>query len=115
VARTSVKEEHVSSFSASGRSSGKTITAIVLVVLGVLLIVAAIIFFVEPAHSLPSFMGRITHPPGTLARARATRPLHGAAALVAAIVCFVAAFFVNRSNKAVQDGSRDTDAVDARR
>ena len=84
-------------------------------VLAVLLIIAAIIFFVEPAHSLPSFMGRLTHPPSTLARANATRPLHGAAALVAAIVCLVAAFFVNRSNKSVQDGSRDPDAVDARR
>jgi len=98
----------VSSFSASGRSSGKTIIAIVLAVLAVLLIIAAIIFFVEPAHSLPSIMGKITHPP---ARANATRPLHGAAAIVAAIVCLVAAFFVNRSNKDVADGDRDT--VDA--
>ena len=105
----------MSSTSTSGKSSGKTIIAIVLVVLAVLLIIAAIIFFVEPAHSLPSFMGRLTHPPSTLARANATRPLHGAAALVAAIVCLVAAFFVNRSNKSVQDGSRDPDAVDARR
>ncbi len=96
----------MSSVSASGRSSGKTIIAIVLAVLGVLFVVAAIIFFVEPAHSLPAFMGQITHPTG---RANATRPLHGAAALVAAIVCFVAAFFVNRSNKASQgDESRDT-------
>jgi hypothetical protein len=102
----------VSSVSASGKSSGKTIIAIVLVVLAVLLVIAAIIFFVEPAHSLPSFMGKITHPPH---RADATRPLHGIAALVAAIVCLVAAFFVNRSNKAVTDGSRDPDAVDARR
>ncbi len=105
----------MSSFSASGRSPGKTIIAIVLVVLAVLLIVAAIIFFVEPAHSLPSIMGKITHPPATLARANGKRPLHGAAALVAAIVCLVAAFFVNRGNKASQDGSRDPDAVDARR
>jgi ABC-type sulfate transport system permease component len=105
----------VSSISASGKSSGKTIIAIVLVVLAVLLVIAAIIFFVEPAHSLPSFMGKITHPPATLNRANATRPLHGAAALVAAIVCLVAAFFVNRSNKAAVDGSRDPDAVDARR
>jgi len=105
----------VSSTSAAGKSSGKTIITIVLVVLAVLLIIAAIIFFVEPAHSLPSFMGRLTHPPSSLSRANATRPLHGAAAIVAAIVCLVAAFFVNRSNKSVQDGSRDPDAVDARR
>jgi drug/metabolite transporter (DMT)-like permease len=105
----------VSSVSASGRSSGKTIITIVLVVIGVLAIVAGIIYFIEPAHSLPSFMGKITHPPATLTRANATRPLHGAAALVAAIVCLVAAFFVNRSNKPAVDGSRDPDAVDARR
>ena len=105
----------MSSTSAAGKSSGKTIIAIVLAVLGVLFVIAAIVFFVEPAHSLPAFMGQITHPPATLGRANATRPLHGAAAIVAAIVCLVAAFFVNRSNKSVQDGSRDPDAVDARR
>ena len=105
----------MSSTSASGKSSGKTIIAIVLVVLAVLFVIAAIIFFIEPAHSLPSFMGKITHPPASLSRANATRPLHGAAAIVAAIVCLVAAFFVNRSNKPVQDGSRDADAIEARR
>ncbi len=101
----------MSSVSTSGKSSGKTIIAIVLAVLAVLLIIAAIIFFVEPAHSLPAFMGKITHP---TSRANATRPLHGAAAIVAAIVCLVAAFFVNRSNKSTTDGSRDPDAVEAR-
>jgi uncharacterized membrane protein YphA (DoxX/SURF4 family) len=115
MARTSSKEELVSSTSTSGKSSGKTIIAIVLVVLAVLFVIAAILFFIEPAHSLPSFMGKITSPPAKLSRANATRPLHGAAAIVAAIVCLVAAFFVNRSNKSVQDGSRDPDAVDARR
>ena len=35
-ARTSVKEEHVSSVSASGRSSGKTIITVVLVIIAVL-------------------------------------------------------------------------------
>lgn len=98
----------MSSVSASGKSSGKTIIAIVLAVVAVLLIVAAIIFFVEPAHSLPSFMGKITSP---ASRANASRPLHGAAAAVAAVVCLVAAFFVNRGNKAAPDGSRES--VDA--
>jgi amino acid permease len=104
----------VSSVSASGRSSGKTIAVIVLVIIAVLAIVAAIIFFVEPAHSLPSFMGKITHPPAALGRANGKRPLHGVAALVVALVALVAAFFVNRGNKATADGSRDPDAVDAR-
>ena len=44
--RASVKEEHVSSVSASGRSSGKTIIAVVLVVIAILAIVAGIIYFI---------------------------------------------------------------------
>jgi amino acid permease len=102
----------VSSVSASGKSTGKTIGVIVLVVVAIALIAASIIFFIEPAHSLPSFMGKITHP---YARAHATRPLHGAATIVVAIVCLVAAFFLNRSNKAASDNSRDPDTVNAGR
>ena len=102
----------MSSVSASGRSSAKTIITIVLVVIAVLAIVAGIIYFIEPAHSLPSFMGKITHPPASLDRANAARSLRGACAIIVGVVCLVAAFFVNRSNKgAADDGSRDT--VDA--
>ena len=104
----------MSSTSASGRSSGKTIAVVVLVIIAVLAIVAAVIFFIEPAHSLPGFMGKITHPPATLGRANGHRPLHGIAALVVALVALVGAFFVNRSNRGVSDGSRDPDSVDAR-
>ena len=97
----------MSSVSASGRSSGKTIITVVLVVIAVLAIVAGIIYFIEPAHSLPSFMGKITHPPHSLSRANASRSLRGAGAVVVGVICLVAAFFVNRSNKASADGSRD--------
>ena len=98
----------MSSTSAAGKSSGKTIIAIVLVVLAVLFVITAIIFFIEPAHSLPSFMGKITHPPASLTRAHAARSLRGAGALVVGVICLVAAFFVNRSNKGeAADGSRD--------
>ena len=98
----------MSSVSASGRSSAKTIITIVLVVIAVLAIVAGIVYFIEPAHSLPTFMGKITHPPAGLNRANATRSLRGAGALVVGVVCLVAAFFVNRSNKAgAGDESRD--------
>ena len=97
----------MSSVSASGRSSAKTIITIVLVVIAVLAIVAGIIYFIEPAHSLPSFMGKITHPPASLGRANASRSLRGAGALVVGVICLVAAFFVNRSNKGAEDGSRD--------
>ena len=98
----------MSSVSASGRSSAKTIVTIVLVVIAVLAIVAGIVYFIEPAHSLPTFMGKITHPPASLTRANASRSLRGAGALVVGVVCLVAAFFVNRSNKGgAEDGSRD--------
>jgi len=101
----------VSSVSASGRSSGKTIIAVVLVIIAVLAIIAGIIYFIEPAHSLPSILGKITHPPASAARANASRSLRGAGSMVVAVVCLVAAFFVNRGNKPAEDGSRDT--VDA--
>ena len=97
----------MSSVSASGRSSGKTIIAVVLAVIAVLAIVAGIIYFIEPAHSLPSIMGKITHPPASLGRANASRSLRGAGALVVGVICLVAAFFVNRSNNSAEDGSRD--------
>jgi flagellar basal body-associated protein FliL len=97
----------VSSVTASGRSSGKTIITIVLVVIAVLAIVAGIIYFIEPAHSLPSILGKITHPPASAARANASRSLRGAGAMVVAVIALVAAFFVNRSNKSAEDGSRD--------
>jgi hypothetical protein len=73
----------------------------------VLAIIAGIIYFIEPAHSLPSILGRITHPPAGAARANATRSLRGAGSMVVAVICLVAAFFVNRSNKSAEDGSRD--------
>jgi amino acid permease len=98
----------VSSVSASGRSSGKTIIAVVLVVIAVLAIVAGIIYFIEPAHSLPSILGKITHPPASASRANATRSLRGAGSMVVAVICLVAAFFVSRSNRGgAQDGSKD--------
>ena len=106
------KEDHVSSISASGRSSGKTIITIVLGIIAVLALVVAIIYFIEPAHSLPSILGAIKHPP---ARANSHRPLRGAGMLVIAVVCLVGAFFVARSNKSSVGGTRDTDAVEARR
>ena len=97
----------MSSVSASGRSSGKTIIAVILVVLAVLAIAAGIIYFVEPAHSLPSILGKITHPPASASRADANRSLRGAGALVVGVILLIAAFFVNRSNKAPADDSRD--------
>jgi hypothetical protein len=85
------------------------IAAIVLVVIAVICVVLGIMFFVEPAKSLPSFLGQIKHP---AARAAATRPLHGAAALVIAVLCLVGAWFTSRGGKSA-NSSDSSAALDA--
>jgi hypothetical protein len=61
------------------------------VVLGVLLIVVAVIYFVEPAHSLPSFFPG--HVSATDVEAKHHHTKHGIAALVVALACFAFAWF----------------------
>jgi hypothetical protein len=57
------------------------------VLLGVLLLAVAVIYFVEPASSLPSFF------PGHEAGSSHHHTKHGIAALVLALGCFVFAWF----------------------
>lgn len=61
------------------------------VILGVLLIVVAVIYFVEPAHSLPSFFPG--HLSATDAEAGHHHTKHGIAALVVALALFAFAWF----------------------
>jgi NADH:ubiquinone oxidoreductase subunit 5 (subunit L)/multisubunit Na+/H+ antiporter MnhA subunit len=61
------------------------------IVLGVLLIVVAVIYFVTPAHSLPSFFPG--HASAGSAEANHHHTKHGIAALVVAIACFIFAWF----------------------
>ncbi len=61
------------------------------VLLGVLLIVVAVIYFVEPAHSLPSFFPG--HVSATSAEAGHHHSKHGIAALVVALALFAFAWF----------------------
>jgi hypothetical protein len=61
------------------------------VLLGVLLIVVAVIYFVQPEHSLPSFFPG--HASATSAEANHHHTKHGIAALVVAIACFAFAWF----------------------
>jgi hypothetical protein len=83
----SVKEDLVSSVTNSGgRSAGKTVVAVVLAIIAVLLIIQGIMFFIEPAKNL--LVGAITSPPS---RADAHRPLWGIASLVVAVICLIAA------------------------
>jgi NADH:ubiquinone oxidoreductase subunit 5 (subunit L)/multisubunit Na+/H+ antiporter MnhA subunit len=59
--------------------------------LGVLLIVVAVIYFAEPAHSLPSFFPG--HVSATSTEAKHHHTKHGIAALVVALACFAFSWF----------------------
>jgi hypothetical protein len=61
------------------------------VLLGILLIVVAVIYFVQPEHSLPSFFPG--HASATSAEANHHHTKHGIAALVVAVACFAFAWF----------------------
>ncbi|HML14452.1 MAG TPA: hypothetical protein VK456_14180 [Xanthobacteraceae bacterium] len=62
-----------------------------LVVLGVIFLVIACVYWLVPAGSLPSFV------PGFEAGSTHVHVKHGVAALAVAVVCFVVAWFVGRS------------------
>jgi Na+/H+ antiporter NhaD/arsenite permease-like protein len=61
------------------------------VILGVVLVVVAIVYFVEPEHSLPSFFPG--HASAGSAEADHHHTKHGIAALVVALACFAFAWF----------------------
>jgi len=61
------------------------------VLVGVLLIVVAVVYFVEPAHSLPSFFPG--HVSASDAEANHHHTKHGIAAIVVALACFAFAWF----------------------
>jgi hypothetical protein len=62
--------------------------AVVLAVIAVVAIIAAIMYFTEPARSLPSILGAISHP---ASRAGAHRTTRAWIALGVGVVCLVAA------------------------
>jgi Na+/H+ antiporter NhaD/arsenite permease-like protein len=61
------------------------------VVLGVLLVVVAIIYFITPEHSLPGFFPG--HASASSAEADHHHTKHGIAAIVVALACFAFAWF----------------------
>jgi hypothetical protein len=61
---------------------------IVLAIIAIVALVATIMYFTEPAKSLPSVLGTITHP---ASRANAHRSTRGLITLIVAVVCLVAA------------------------
>ena len=71
------------------------------VILGVVLVVVAIVYFVTPEHSLPSFF------PGHAAagaRSNHHHTKHGLAALIVALACFAFAWFQTGPKRAPPDG-----------
>ncbi len=61
------------------------------VILGVVLVVVAVVYFVTPEHSLPSFFPG--HAAVGSAEANHHHTKHGIAALVVALACFAFAWF----------------------
>jgi hypothetical protein len=81
---------------ARGRSPGRAVIVAVLAVIAVLAIIACIVYFAEPARSLPSVLGPITHP---ASRANAHRSTRAWSALAIGVVCLVAAGLVSRQGR----------------
>jgi len=78
----------VSSTSGSaGRSSGRTILAVILGIIALIFILVAIIYVAEPAKSLPSFV------PGHIDGSTGHHPLRAVGSFVIGIVFAVGAWF----------------------
>ncbi len=75
-------------------------------ILGVVLVVVAIVYFVEPAKSLPSFFPG--HVSASSAEADHHHTKHGIAALVVALGCFAFAWFqTGPKARAAEQGASD--------
>ena len=77
----------------AGRSTGRKVAAAVLGVIGILLIIAAILYFTQPAHSLPSVLGTIKYNGHNHTRAYSHRTLRGIVTIIVGVVCLIAAWF----------------------
>ena len=71
----------------AGRSSGRTILAVILGIIALIFIVVAIIYMAEPAKSLPSFV------PGHIDGSTGHHPLRAGGSFVIGIVFAVGAWF----------------------
>jgi hypothetical protein len=67
--------------------SGRKILVVLAIVLGIVLIAVAVVYWVEPAKSLPSFF------PGHLAGSAHHHVKHGIAAFLVGVACLVFAWF----------------------
>jgi Ca2+/Na+ antiporter len=78
---------------AGGRSTGRVIGAIVLAVIGIIAVVAAIMYFTTPAHSLPSVLGAIAYNGHNHTRAYSHRTLRGVVSIIVGVILLVGAWF----------------------
>ena len=69
------------------RSSGRTMLAVILAIIALLFIVVAIIYLVEPAKSLPSFI------PGHIDGSTGHHPLKATGSTVVGVVFAIGAWF----------------------
>ncbi len=90
------RTEMTGAVSARGWSPGRVTAVAVLAVIGVLAIIAGIVYLTEPARSLPAILGTITHP---ASRADAHRATRGWASLAIGVVLVVAAAFASRPGR----------------
>ncbi len=81
---------------ARGWSPGKLAVTAVLAIIALLAVIAAVMYFTEPAKSLPSILGAVTHP---ASRANAHRSLRGGVALAVGVVGLGAAWFASRRGR----------------
>jgi NADH:ubiquinone oxidoreductase subunit 5 (subunit L)/multisubunit Na+/H+ antiporter MnhA subunit len=75
----------------SSMNDSRRLMAMAAVVLGVLLVAVAIVYFATPEHALPSFFPG--HVAAGSAEASHHHTKHGVAALVVALACFAFAWF----------------------
>jgi uncharacterized membrane protein HdeD (DUF308 family) len=79
-----------------GRPTGRVVATVVLVVIAIVCIVAAILYFSEPAKSLPSILGAIKFNGHNTSRANNHRSVRGIVTLVVGVICLAAAWFAFR-------------------
>lgn len=80
--------------------SGQRLFALVLAVVGVILIVVAVIYFAEPAKSLPSFI------PGHIAHNTVHRWKRGLASAVVGVFVLILAYVASRPRPARPAGGQ---------
>ncbi|MGH2854880.1 MAG: hypothetical protein ACRDLF_11900 [Solirubrobacteraceae bacterium] len=93
--------------------SSDTLRKLVLpaVIVGVVLVVVAIVYFVEPEHSLPAFFPG--HTSAGSAEANHHHTKHGIAAVVVALACFAFAWFQTGPKARAADSNPSHSSGDA--